>query len=211
MHWGLSVWFLLNPDDANMPKQPTSGVTELTTKPSAAPDNPEAVDELEPDRAPDIFDNAEEYVGVDDETMYDEVSPTQPTDFAQSQPFDEFASTHGTADPFDDFVHVEAEVDDADPLEINVLHDPENPKIVIGELFPDIIAFRKAIRHYAVKTGFELATAGYKTDKKRFIAKCAFEGCPWRIHASTLFDQKTVQVNLFLSCELSLSLLTFLF
>jgi len=104
--------------------------------------------------------------------------------------------THATADPSDDFVHVEAEVDDADPLEINVLHDPENPKIVKGELFPDIIAFRKALRHYAVKTGFELAP-GYKSDKQRFIAKCAAEGCPWRIHASTIFYKKTVQVHFF--------------
>ena len=88
-------------------------------------------------------------------------------------------------------------MDDADPLEVNVLHDPENPKIVKGELFPDINSFRKAIRHYAMKTGFEFATAGYKSDKTKFIAKCAAEGCPWRIHASTIFDKKTVQVDLF--------------
>jgi hypothetical protein len=125
--------------------------------------------------------------------MYVEGPTTQPTQFAQPQPFDD-ANINGTADPSDEFVHVEAEVDDADPLEINVLHDPENPKIVKGELFPDINTFRKAIRHYAVKTGFEFATAGYKSDKKRFIAKCASEGCPWRIHASTIFYKKTVEV-----------------
>lgn len=68
-------------------------------------------------------------------------------------------------------------MDDADPLEINVLHDPDNPKIVKGELFLDIIAFRKAIRHYAVKARFEFV-AGIKTDKTRFIARCAAEGCP---------------------------------
>jgi len=194
----------LGTHDANMPKQPSSGGTEPTTLPCASPENPEVADELEPDREaarepdreaarePDIFDNDEEYVGVDDEAMYDEAPPTE---FAQPQPFDN-ANTHATTDPSDDFVHVEAEVDDADPLEINVLHDPENPKIVKGELFPDIIAFRKALRHYAVKTGFELAP-GYKTDKQRFIAKCAAEGCPWRIHASTIFYKKTVQVHFF--------------
>jgi len=80
-------------------------------------------------------------------------------------------------------------VDDADPLEVHVLQDPENPKIVEGQLFTDIIAFRKAIRHYAVKTGFAFAV-GYKIDKSRFIARCAAEGCPWRIHASTIFDKK---------------------
>ena len=169
-----------NPEAAhNMSAQPTS----------AAPENPEAADELEPDREPDMFDNAEEYVGVDDEGMYDTVPPAP--EFAQ--PTDN-ANNYSTAEPPDEFVNVEAEVDDADPLELHVLHDPENPKIVKGELFPDIIAFRKAIRHYAVKTGFEFAV-GYKTDKTRFIARCAAEGCPWRIHASTIFDKKTVQVH----------------
>lgn len=49
------------------------------------------------------------------------------------------------------------QIDDADLLGINVLHDSNNPKIVKGELFHDIIAFRKAIRHYAVKRSFEFA------------------------------------------------------
>ena len=79
---------------------------------------------------------------------------------------------------------------------VTVLHDPEHPKIVKGQLFPDMTAFRKAVRHFAVATGFEFAV-GYKTDTTRFTAKCAAEGCPWRIHASTIFDKKTVQVPIF--------------
>ena len=42
---------------------------------------------------------------------------------------------------------LEAEVDDADPLEVHVIHDPENPKIIKGAQYPDIITFRKSIRH----------------------------------------------------------------
>jgi hypothetical protein len=145
-------------------------------------------DDIEPDREPDIFDNPEEYVGVNDEGMYGSVPPApqfaQPSDNANTNTNDEENA---------EFFNVEAEVDDDDPLEVNVVHDPENPKIVKGELFPDINSFRKAIRHYAVKTGFAFA-AGVKTDKTRFIAKCAAETCPWRIHASTIWDKKTVQV-----------------
>ena len=63
--------------------------------------------------------------------MYDEAPLTE---FAQPQPFDN-SNTNATADPSNDFDHVEAEVDDVDPLEINVLHDPENPKIVKGSCF----------------------------------------------------------------------------
>lgn len=184
------------PTDADVQLEPIVSMPNQPT--SVAPENPEAVHELEPNREPDMFDNAEEYVGVDDEGMYDTVPPApqfaQPTDNA---------NTYASTAPSDDFVHVEAEVDDADPLEVHVLHDPENPKIVKGELFPDIVTFRKAIRHYAVKTGFEFAV-GYKTDKTRFIAKCAAEGCPWRIHASTIFDKKTIQVHtvIFLCCSI---------
>ena len=72
------------------------------------------------------------------------------------------------------------------------MHDPENPNIVKGALFPNIVSFSKAVRHYAVTRGFELADI--KTDKTRFIAKCKTEGCPWRIHASRIFYGETIEV-----------------
>ena len=65
-------------------------------------------------------------------------------------------------------------------------------QIVKGAFFPDIIAFKKVVWHYAVKRGFELADL--KTNKTRFIAKCKSKGCPWRIHASRVFDGKTIVV-----------------
>jgi hypothetical protein len=139
-----------------------------------------------------MFDNAEEYVGVDDEAMYDTM-PHAPQFAKPTNNANTYASAEPThiAEPSDDFVHVEAEVDNVVPLEVHVLHDHENPKILKGKLFPDIVAFRKAIRHYAVKIRFEFAV-GYKTDKSRFIARCAAEGCP-----STIFDKKTIQVHYF--------------
>jgi hypothetical protein len=184
-------------NDANVQLEAEATAT-LSKEPSgAAPENPEAFVDVKPDREHDIFDNAEEYVGVDDEAMYGivPVAPqfAKPTDNANSNVHEPTCD-----EPSDAFflveAEVEAEVDDADPLVVQVLHDPNNPKIVEGELFPNIVAFRKAIRHYAVTKGFELA-AGYKSDKSRFTARCAAEGCPWRIHASTIFDKKTVQVH----------------
>ena len=77
--------------------------------------------------------------------------------------------------------------------EFNVIHDPEHPNIEKGALFPNIVTFRKAIRHYAVRRGFEFRDL--KTDPTKFIAKCAHKGCPWRIHASTVWDKKIVEVN----------------
>jgi hypothetical protein len=136
-----------------------------------------------------MFDN-EEYVGVDDEHIYTSV-PCAQTNFA-----DNVAAVDD--DVADDVnaeggVPLEAQVNDADPQEIHVVHDPENPNIVMGALFPDIVSFRKAVRHYAVIRGFELADI--KTDPTRFIAKCIAEGCPWRIHASSFFYGKTIEVR----------------
>ncbi|XP_021301369.1 uncharacterized protein LOC8084237 isoform X3 [Sorghum bicolor] len=149
----------------------------------------EVLPQLEPDREPDMFDNTEEYVGYDDEAMYMTLSPTQPSSSAapSSNPPPSHVHVYENADAILD----ETEVTDADPEEIHVIHDPENPKIVKGELFPDIVSFRKSIRHHAVKKGFVLT--GIKTDKTRFLAKCKADGCPWRIHASRLYDNKTIQ------------------
>jgi len=72
----------LGTHDVNLLTQHTSGGTEPTNEPHAAPKNPKAASELEPDREPDIFDNEEEYVGIDDEAMYDE-EPTHQTEFPQ--------------------------------------------------------------------------------------------------------------------------------
>ena len=37
-----------------------------------------------------------------------------------------------------------------------MLHDPENPKIIKGQLFSDIVSFRKVVRHYAVTKDLSL-------------------------------------------------------
>lgn len=149
------------------------------------------------DPIPDIFDNEEEYVGVNDEHMYIPIPPAQPSLNAQTYSYVPTNDTNeNVADEGAIPISPEAEVTDADPEEIRVLHDPENPIIEKGALFPDITTFRKAVRHYAVKTGFEFAS-GIKTDPTRFIAKCKHPGCPWRIHASRLHDQKTIQVHTF--------------
>nr|CAD1841754.1 unnamed protein product [Ananas comosus var. bracteatus] len=42
----------------------------------------------------------------------------------------------------------------------------------------------RAIRDAAIACRFEIQTV--KSDKTRFTAKCAAEGCPWRIHAAKL-------------------------
>jgi hypothetical protein len=87
------------------------------------------------------FDIVEEYVGVDDEYMYDvhvEMSTTCVDEVANGQAEDEYADVFA--------LHEEEEVADIDPAGYSVVHDPENLDIRVGALFPDIVAYRKAIK-----------------------------------------------------------------
>lgn len=57
-------------------------------------------------------------------------------------------------------------------------------ELTIGQEFPDVKSCRRALRDTAIALHFEIQTV--KSDKTRFTAKCASEGCPWRIHAAKL-------------------------
>ena len=188
--------------DLNMHENPIPDIVEQPN-----PLDPEldaelhADPELEPEREPDIFDNVR--------SMW--VSMMRECICQYPQPIDEHTNNAQAANTFppepcgntdannitaaEGGVPLEAEINDADPLEVRVIHDPENPKIVKGGRWPDIVSFRKAIRHFAVKTGFEFADL--VTDKTKFRARCKAEECPWRIHASRIFDGKTIEVFIF--------------
>ncbi|XP_044500044.1 uncharacterized protein LOC123221303 [Mangifera indica] len=62
----------------------------------------------------------------------------------------------------------------------------QNPtyELTVGQEFPDVKSCRRALRDTAIALHFEMQTI--KSDKTRFTAKCASEGCPWRIHAAKL-------------------------
>jgi hypothetical protein len=133
------------------------------------------------------FDIVEEYVGVDDDYMYDvhvEMSTTCVNEVANGQAEDEYADVFA--------LHEEEEGADIDPAGYSVVHDPENPDISVGALFPDIVAFKKAIWQQAIIVGVKLAKI--KTDPTRFLAQCAHATYKWRIHASVLQDGRTIMV-----------------
>lgn len=65
----------------------------------------------------------------------------------------------------------------------------EGHTFVVGEEFPDVKAFRNAIKEAAIAQHFELRIV--KSDLIRYFAKCATEGCPWRIRAVKLPNAPT--------------------
>jgi MuDR family transposase len=127
-----------------------------------------------------IFGGIDEYVGVNDEDLYG---------------FDgDEDNVHEEAhiDLEEDNMQKKAIIDDVVESGPTIVYDSENPKIELNALFPDVYAFRKALRHFAIKNEFEVSTL--KSDKKRFIGKCKDLNCHWRIRASILQDNKTFQV-----------------
>ncbi|CAN4094350.1 unnamed protein product [Withania somnifera] len=69
----------------------------------------------------------------------------------------------------------------------------ENQNIFVGQEFPDVKAFRSAIKEAAIAQHFELRIV--KSDLIRYIAKCASEGCPWRIRAIKLPNVPTFTIR----------------
>lgn len=65
----------------------------------------------------------------------------------------------------------------------------EEQPFIVGQEFPDVKSFRNAIKEAAIAQHFELRII--KSDQVRYFAKCAAEGCPWRIRAVKLPNAPT--------------------
>ncbi|CAM0877629.1 unnamed protein product [Alopecurus aequalis] len=143
----------------------------------------------------DPFDNEEEYVGVDDEHLVGVSIPEFFVEASAVAPEEE--ASHASEDDMDaadvkDLMRQEEEVTDM-YLDYNVANDPYNADIKVGAMFPDMVTFRKAIRHHAIVADFEMGKV--RTDSTRFMANCSYPDCPWRIHASKLRDQQVVMIK----------------
>jgi hypothetical protein len=106
-------------------------------------DDEQQIDDVDANHQDDLtdpFDNEEEYVGVDDENMYD---VTMPITITEQPEVPTNIEGDDNMDKVEVMQHIqeEAEVVDLDPLQYNIAHYPENPNIRVGAMFPDIVAF----------------------------------------------------------------------
>jgi hypothetical protein len=69
----------------------------------------------------------------------------------------------------------------------------ESLTLAVGQEFPDAQAFRSALVAIAIAMKFELMFI--RSDRVRVTAKCASDGCSWRIHASKVQDVETFQIK----------------
>lgn len=92
-------------------------------------------------------------------------------------------------------------VDDKAPEEPLIVWDERKPKMDIGTPYPDMAAFRKAMKQFAINGEFEYGTK--KNEPKRFRAFCKGESikgepCKWSLTACWQRVENCVMVIIFL-------------
>lgn len=70
----------------------------------------------------------------------------------------------------------------------------KTPTMKLNSKFPNVVDFRRALKHHALINEFEYFTE--KSEPSRFTARCANIECKWRIHASIMQDRITFEVNI---------------
>ncbi|KAK1305905.1 hypothetical protein QJS10_CPA10g01385 [Acorus calamus] len=71
--------------------------------------------------------------------------------------------------------------------------DEEDPDIQVGVKFENIEALILALRQHAIKKEFCLRYI--RSEPTRLTARCEDVSCPWRVHASTVFDKICFQIK----------------
>ncbi|CAA6662943.1 unnamed protein product [Spirodela intermedia] len=71
------------------------------------------------------------------------------------------------------------------------LRDSES--LSVGQEYEDVQTFRNALTSVAIAANFELHMI--RSDQRRVTARCAGEGCRWRVHASKLPQVNTFRVR----------------
>lgn len=74
-----------------------------------------------------------------------------------------------------------------------VVNGSDSQTLAVGQEFPDAQAFRDVLVATAIAKKFELTFI--RSDRARVTAKCAAEGCSWRIHSSKLPGTDTFQIK----------------
>ncbi|ONK64693.1 uncharacterized protein A4U43_C07F28900 [Asparagus officinalis] len=69
----------------------------------------------------------------------------------------------------------------------------DSQSLVVGQEYEDVQTFRNALTSAAIATNFELHII--RSDQRRVTARCAAEGCSWRVHASKLPQVNTFRIR----------------
>jgi hypothetical protein len=112
----------------------------------------------------------------------------------ESEDGSEDESEDGNEDESEEDLELEEELREPDHVP-NTEYDQQDPPMIVGSTYPNMDVFRLALSQHAVKRNFEYNTE--KSTQRRLRAYCKRrdeDDCPWRIHASTTADRRTVMV-----------------
>ncbi|KAK1297102.1 hypothetical protein QJS10_CPB15g01423 [Acorus calamus] len=79
------------------------------------------------------------------------------------------------------------------PSNTGELFRRDSQSLVVGQEYADVHTFRNALTSAAIASNFELHMI--RSDQRRVTARCASEGCTWRIHASRLPQVPTFRIR----------------
>ncbi|WVZ49879.1 hypothetical protein U9M48_001202 [Paspalum notatum var. saurae] len=136
-----------------------------------------------------------EYVGVDEEGMYIDLGPQAQGNVDQEDDYvpetDSDLDSNSESDGSDD----EMVEDNAPPHTAEVVYDKVDPPMEVGSIYPNMNVFRLALATHTIKNEFEIDIEHSEPGRYRAYCCGRIEGCKWRIHASTMGDNKTVKVK----------------
>ena len=82
----------------------------------------------------------------------------------------------------------------------HVEYDKEDPPMIVGSMYPNMVEFKLDLSQHVIKNEFEYNTV--RSGPKRLRPYCSrkeADNCPWRIHASTTADRITVMIIIYCS------------
>ncbi|KAM3195306.1 hypothetical protein ACQJBY_071427 [Aegilops geniculata] len=142
-----------------------------------------------------------EHVGIDEEKMYleKEPIPLKLVPFSGKEKDKTNVPEDESEDESEDGSEEEPEVEEEELHEPdhapNTEYDQQDPPMTVGSTYPNMDVFKLALSQHAVNCDFEYNIE--KSTKHRLRAYCKRrdeDDCPWRIHASTTADRRTVMV-----------------
>ena len=159
-----------------------------------------------------------EHVGVNKEGLYIDIAPASHANVDTTEKKDEDydPGSNSESDSISDFdmdVEVDEIVKDRVPSHIpDVAYNKDDPPMEEGNIYPNMHEFKLALATHAIKNEFEYNIEKSEPGRYRVYCIGLVDGCKWRIHASTMNDNITVQViSLFIFCLYFITNILFIF
>ncbi|WVZ49602.1 hypothetical protein U9M48_000944 [Paspalum notatum var. saurae] len=139
-----------------------------------------------------------EHVGVDDEGIYSDVDVDISDKAKPGKDHEEEYIPSSDSDKEDsehDFSDDEEHQDPVPPHEPVQVHNDNDPPMTVGTIYANMNVFRIALASHSIKHEFEYDIETSEPGRFRAYCRAKSEGCKWRIRASKMQDDVSIQVK----------------